>query len=104
LNEHENQTYFFKFFFQYEKDESRSSSSLFKVDNSLAFANITSRHTPVQSITVAPMQLTTLKQSSTTDPVLSRLEKNGFATSSNSRPASAVPVKRSSVKPNHFFF
>ena len=44
------------------------------------------------------MQLTTLKQSSTTDPVLSRLEKNGFTTSSNSRPPSAVNVKRSSVR------
>ncbi len=66
-----------------------------KLDDSLAFVNITSRHTPIQSITVAPMQLTALKQSSTTDPVLNRLEKNGFT---NSRPTSAVNIKRSSVR------
>jgi hypothetical protein len=69
-----------------------------KVDDSLAFVNITSRHTPVQSVTVAPMHLTMLKQSSTTDPVLTRLEKNGFTNSSNSRPPSAVNVKRLSVR------
>jgi len=41
------------------------------------------------------MQLTTLKQSSTkTDPVLQRLEKNGFS----SRPSSAATTaKKSSV-------
>lgn len=73
------------------------------MDESLAFVNITSRHTPVQSITVAPMQLTALKQpsSTTTDPVLTRLEKNGF---SNSRPPSAtVQSKRNSVREIHFF-
>ncbi len=55
----------------------------------------------MQSVTVAPMQLTSLKQSSTTaDPVLNRLERNGFTTSSNSRPPSAANVKRSSVRKN----
>lgn len=69
------------------------------MDDSLAFVNITSRHTPVQSVTVAPMQLTTLKQSSNTDPVMTRLERNGFTnTSSSSRPPSAVQVKRTSVR------
>jgi hypothetical protein len=81
--------------FQYERDNSVPSISLPKLDDSLAFVNITSRHTPIQSITVAPMQLTALKQSSTTDPVLNRLERNGFT---NSRPTSAVNIKRSSVR------
>lgn len=45
------------------------------------------------------MQLTTLKQSSNADPVMNRLERNGFTnTSSNSRPPSAVQVKRTSVR------
>ena len=60
----------------------------------------------MQSITVAPMQLTALKQTSTTtttDPVLTRLEKNGFTnTSSSSRPPSAaVQGKRNSVRKIH---
>ncbi|CAF3055606.1 unnamed protein product [Rotaria sp. Silwood2] len=80
----------------YEKDETESPSTFVKPDDSLTFVNITSRHTPVQSVIVAPMQLNTLKQSSTSDPVLTRLEKNGFTTSSNSRPPSATNVKRSS--------
>jgi valyl-tRNA synthetase len=42
------------------------------------------------------MQLTTLKQSSIADPVLNRLERNGFT---NSRPTSAVnSAKRSTVR------
>jgi hypothetical protein len=86
--------------FQYERDDDESSIPLAKLNDSLAFVNITSRHTPIQSITVAPMQLTTLKQSSTTDPVLTRLEKNGFT---NSRPTSAVNSKRSSVRSNFVF-
>lgn len=84
--------------FQYERDDPHASAT---VGDSLSMVNITSRHAPMQSVTLAPMQLATLKQtSSTTDPVLSRLEKNGFATSSSSRPASAVPAKRSSVSEN----
>jgi hypothetical protein len=86
--------------FQYERDDDESSIPLAKLNDSLAFVNITSRHTPIQSITVAPMQLTTLKQSSTNDPVLTRLEKNGFT---NSRPTSAVNSKRSSVRSNFVF-
>ncbi|CAF1571180.1 unnamed protein product, partial [Rotaria sp. Silwood1] len=80
----------------YEKDDTELPSTFAKPDDSLAFVNITSRHTPIQSITLAPMQLNTLKQSTTSDPVLTRLEKNGFTTSSNSRPPSAVNIKRSS--------
>jgi hypothetical protein len=53
----------------------------------------------MQSVTLAPMQLTSLKQSSTADPVLTRLEKNGFTSSSNNRPSSAATtIKRSSVR------
>ena len=51
--------------------------------------NITSRHS--QSITLPPMQLSSLKQSST-DPVLSRLEKNGFTTPS--RPTSSASTTK----------
>ena len=67
------------------------------LDDTLASINITSRHAPMQTVTVAPMQLSILRQPAA-DPMLSRLEKNGFTTApSNSRPASAVSVKRSSV-------
>ncbi|CAF4137731.1 unnamed protein product [Adineta steineri] len=81
---------------KYDRDNSDARLSNSKLNDSLAFVNITSRHTPVQSVTVAPMQLTALKQSSTTDAVLSRLEKSGFTTSLNNRPSSAVNIKRSS--------
>ena len=91
---------------KYEKDNADSPIPLAKLDDSLAFVNIISRHTPMQSVTLAPMQLTTLKQSSTTNPVFNRLERNGFTSASNSRPPSAVNVKRSSVrqKKNNFHF
>ena len=47
------------------------------------------------------MQLTALKQSTITDPVLNRLERNGFT---NSRPPSAVnSAKRSTVRDFLFF-
>lgn len=61
----------------------------------MAFVNVTSRHTPVQSVTLPPVQLTALKQPTTSDPVLARLEKSGFVSVPNSRPASAVTITRS---------
>ncbi|CAF4310311.1 unnamed protein product [Rotaria socialis] len=79
----------------YEKDDTEIPSTLVKPDESLTFVNITSRHTPVQNVTLAPMQLTALKHS-TTDPVLNRLEKNGFTNTSSSRPPSAANAKRTS--------
>lgn len=70
--------------FQYEKDDSPSVPTIQPI-------NITSRHS--QSITLAPMQLTSLKQSTTTDPIVNRLEKNGF-----SRPSSATPTAKRDEK------
>ncbi|UJR09353.1 hypothetical protein I4U23_013597 [Adineta vaga] len=81
---------------KYERDNTEPRLSQVKLNDSLAFVNITSRHTPLQSVTLPPMQLTSLKQSTSTDPVLIRLEKSGFTTTTNSRPTSAVNVKRSS--------
>ncbi|CAF3953734.1 unnamed protein product, partial [Rotaria sordida] len=40
---------------EYEKDDNELSSTFVKPDDSLAYVNITSRYTPVQSVTVAPM-------------------------------------------------
>ena len=94
----------FIFMFKYEKDDTEVPSAMVKSDNSVAFVNITSRHTPVQSVIVAPMELNSLQQASTADPVRIRLEKNGFTTLSTSRPASATNVKQSSVRVKNYSF
>ncbi|CAF1094655.1 unnamed protein product [Adineta ricciae] len=81
---------------KYERERSEPRLSQTKLNDSLPFVNITSRHTPIQSVTLPPVQLTALKQSTSVDPVINRLEKSGFSTASNSRPASAATFKRSS--------
>lgn len=66
----------------------------FELHDSLNTVDVTSRNGPSASIVVAPVQLTSLKPSTTSDPVLTRLSKNGFANNSiNSRPASAANNK-----------